>query len=434
MRTNKNFHFIVNTIAVFIIFSICTIQSLSQEYWIRQASPTSTALFKCFFTDSLNGWASGDSGVIVHTSNAGGNWVLQRTGLNYAITDLFFINSSTGWGIANDFFYHGTTMLYTSNGGNNWIYSRYPDTSVVLNTIYFIDGIHGFMGGYDGVLTKSSDGGQTWFTYRLDTINLFSHFPIRKFSFLTPQVGLACGGIMDIAGLVWKTTNSGLNWQVRDTTPEPLYDIKFLNAQKSFSTGGDFEYGASIAASTNTGVDWIYNSTGYFGQGMAIAFRTQSEFWVPLGFSTRWMVSYDTGNTWLELFSPDTNAVYDALFVDSMRGWAVGLKGAIYKFNTDLIGIHPGENNVPVSVMLFQNYPNPFNPATTISFDLSRSAMVRITLFDVLGREVKLIYNGFRSGGMNTIHFDASGLSSGVYFYKLETGSLSITKKMVVLK
>jgi photosystem II stability/assembly factor-like uncharacterized protein len=409
-------------------------ESYSQWYWIKQPSPTTNHLFKCFFTDTLNGWAAGDSGVVIHTSNGGVDWEKQRTGLDYAITDLFFINNSTGWGIANDYFYRGTTILHTTSSGSNWMITRYPDTTIILNTIYFLDPLNGFMGGYEGALAHTSDGGSNWTIHRLDTINQFAYFPIRQFNFLNPQVGLACGGIMDIAGLIWRTTNSGLNWQVCDTTPEPLYDVVFLDSLKTFSTGGDFEYGSSLTSSTNTGKNWKYDAVGFFGQGLAIAFRTHAEVWIPLGFSTRWMVSNDTGTNWRELFSPDTNAVYDALFIDSLHGWAVGYNGAIYKFNTGLIGIPPGETMLPLSVQLFQNYPNPFNPSTAITFDLSLPARVKITLYDILGREVRVLFDGSGSAGLNKIMFDAHGLSSGVYFYKLEAGTSNQTRKLVVLK
>jgi photosystem II stability/assembly factor-like uncharacterized protein len=420
----------LSTLSLISIVSI----SFSQEYWLRQQSPTTNHLYRCFFTDTLNGWAAGDSGIIIHTSNAGVSWVIQPSYIDYAITDLFFINNRLGWGIANDYYYAGTTILKTTNGGDNWDVSRYPDTSLIINTVYFLDSLHGLMGGYEGAVLRTSTGGAAWQQYRLDTNSLFSHFPIRRFTFYNSQVGLACGGIMDIAGLAWKTTNGGLNWEVRDTTPEPLYDVVFLDSLKAFTTGGDFEYGSSFSKSTNSGVDWRYDPVGYFGQGSAIAIRTPTEIWVPLGFSQRWMVSYDTAKGWYEVLLHDSTAVYDAVFVDSLHGWAVGYNGAIYKYNSNLIGIKNRETNLPLTVNLFQNYPNPFNPATTIAFDLSLPANVRIILYDILGRRVRVLYEGFKSAGMNKIVFDAGDLSSGVYFYELEAGIISRTKKMVILK
>ncbi|MGA2667978.1 MAG: YCF48-related protein [Ignavibacteria bacterium] len=408
--------------------------SYSQQYWIRKPSPTTNHLYKCCFTDTSNGWAAGDSGIIIHTSNGGASWIVQPSHISYAITNLFFLNKRLGWCIANDFFYQGTTILRTTNGGLNWTYSRYQDTTLILNTVLFMDSLHGIMGGYEGAIVQTSDAGASWDYHRLDTISFYSHFPILHFSFLNSAVGFASGGIFDIAGLIWKTTNSGLNWDVRDTTPEPLTTVRCLDSLKVLATGGDFEYGCSITKSTDSGKNWRYTPVGYFGQGQALAFRTRAEIWVPLGFSERWMVSFDSSNNWNELFVQDSNAVYDALFIDSMHGWAVGNNGAIYKYISSLIGIEPNPQELPLAAQLFQNYPNPFNPSTTITFDLSRPSRVKITLFDILGREVKLLYDGLRSAGTNKILFDAAGLGSGVYFYKLDTEVSTQTKKMVLIK
>ena len=83
---------------------------------------------------------------------------------------------------------------------------------------------------------------------------------------------------------------------------------------------------------------------------------------------------------------------------------------------------------------LLQNYPNPFNPSTTISYQLSANSFVTLKVFDVLGREVETLVNQRQNAGSYTVTFDASKLPSGVYFYRLTTGSLVETKKMAVLK
>jgi len=89
----------------------------------------------------------------------------------------------------------------------------------------------------------------------------------------------------------------------------------------------------------------------------------------------------------------------------------------------------------PGQFTLFQNYPNPFNPTTTIQFDLASETVVSLKVFDVLGREVATLLDKAKtSAGAHMVSFDASHLSSGVYFYRLETPSLSQTRKMVVLK
>lgn len=86
------------------------------------------------------------------------------------------------------------------------------------------------------------------------------------------------------------------------------------------------------------------------------------------------------------------------------------------------------------SYELSQNYPNPFNPTTTIRFSLPVAGHVRLTVFNILGQEVQTLVNGYREAGKNTVIFDAKNLSSGIYIYKIESGSFTQTKKMTLLK
>ncbi len=89
---------------------------------------------------------------------------------------------------------------------------------------------------------------------------------------------------------------------------------------------------------------------------------------------------------------------------------------------------------LPHSIALFDNYPNPFNPATTIAFSLPSEQIVTLTVYDMLGREVRTLVNEKRSAGNHTVSFSASDLSSGMYFYSLRSGNFTETKRMMVLK
>ncbi|MFA7361610.1 MAG: T9SS type A sorting domain-containing protein [Candidatus Kapaibacterium sp.] len=92
------------------------------------------------------------------------------------------------------------------------------------------------------------------------------------------------------------------------------------------------------------------------------------------------------------------------------------------------------EVGVPKKYDISQNYPNPFNPVTKINFDLPENGRVDLRLYDMLGREVAVLVNEVRSAGYHTVQFDASKLSSGIYFYKMNAGKFSGIKKMAVLK
>lgn len=93
-----------------------------------------------------------------------------------------------------------------------------------------------------------------------------------------------------------------------------------------------------------------------------------------------------------------------------------------------------GENNgfAPEDFMLEQNYPNPFNPATTIAFYLPRSGRVSLKIIDVAGREVMTLADQFMKAGRHEATFEAQGIASGVYFYRLQMGDFSLTKKLVL--
>ncbi|MFC2092941.1 T9SS type A sorting domain-containing protein [Bacteroidota bacterium] len=94
-----------------------------------------------------------------------------------------------------------------------------------------------------------------------------------------------------------------------------------------------------------------------------------------------------------------------------------------------------GNNSeVPAEFKLHQNYPNPFNPVTKISYDIPKSGIVSLKVYDVLGNEVSSLVDGFIPAGEYDYDFNASDLSSGVYYYKLVAGEYNSTKKMILLK
>lgn len=88
----------------------------------------------------------------------------------------------------------------------------------------------------------------------------------------------------------------------------------------------------------------------------------------------------------------------------------------------------------PKEIGLSQNYPNPFNPTTSISFNLPEATNVSLSVYNMIGQKVAVLVDGRRTAGEHTVAFDASSLSSGVYIYRLRSGSMTITKKMTLLK
>ncbi len=103
--------------------------------------------------------------------------------------------------------------------------------------------------------------------------------------------------------------------------------------------------------------------------------------------------------------------------------------------STTLTGVPVNINEIPSQFELLQNYPNPFNPSTTILYSLPRSSNVRLLVYDINGREVKVLVDKIEHAGKHSVDFvPSSKLSSGIYFYKLETESYTATKKMLYVK
>ncbi|HEY3249713.1 MAG TPA: M14 family zinc carboxypeptidase [Ignavibacteria bacterium] len=121
----------------------------------------------------------------------------------------------------------------------------------------------------------------------------------------------------------------------------------------------------------------------------------------------------------------DASLVYDGWYVDDVviTTYCVGTP----------LGIS-GNNNIPDRFSLEQNYPNPFNPKTQIKYALANAVDVKITVFDILGKEVAVLVNGKQNAGRYEIEFDATNFASGLYIYKIEAGSFSDIKKMMLVK
>jgi hypothetical protein len=100
---------------------------------------------------------------------------------------------------------------------------------------------------------------------------------------------------------------------------------------------------------------------------------------------------------------------------------------------TPIVGV-AAEEAMPAKYLLHQNYPNPFNPSTTIKYELPKSSVVRLSVYDILGREVLVLVNERRDAGVHEIKYDGSGLSSGVYLYRLTVGSFVETRKLVLVR
>jgi hypothetical protein len=99
------------------------------------------------------------------------------------------------------------------------------------------------------------------------------------------------------------------------------------------------------------------------------------------------------------------------------------------EINTNKITV----NNLPKQFRLYQNYPNPFNPMTTIKYEIPKNANIKLTIYDITGKEL-ISFNEYKTAGVYTYTFDGTNLASGVYIYKVTAGAYTETKKMVLIK
>ena len=411
----------------------------SQTYWLRQQSPTTRNLKNVFFINSSTGWISGDSGFIARTNDSGNNWTVQNTKISNDIQALYFINERLGWAVAWEVFpdstsFLGTRILKTTNGGDEWISYMYPEENRFIKSVYFIDSANGFLAGAPLSILYTTDAGMRWSFADTDT-SLIIGFPVENIKFIDSQTGYACGGFRDLAGSMWVSTNGGFNWRASVVGPEPLNDLYIFNNSNAISAGGDFEYGSSTVRTSNLGNNWLYDTLGTFGVASGIDFRTAKEGWITLGIAQKFSFTKDTGNSWNNIYTPDSIPVFDVEFIDSLHGWAVGYSGCILKYNPTLVSINSSyETHFPENFYLYQNYPNPFNPATVINYELRTDDFVSLKIFDITGKEIMTLLNNDQKSGKYSFRFSGDNYPSGVYFYKLSAGANSQVRKMILLK
>jgi hypothetical protein len=99
-----------------------------------------------------------------------------------------------------------------------------------------------------------------------------------------------------------------------------------------------------------------------------------------------------------------------------------------------VVSVEVENSEIPETYALTQNYPNPFNPATQINFSVPQASMVKITVYDIVGREVEVLVSEFLEAGNYRTNWNAASYSSGIYFYRMETGSFAQVKKMILMK
>ncbi len=337
----------------------------------------------------LANWKSTDDGT---------TWFPDTAGLGVAANSIIPIYFADENGIQHYSFGGAPAPAYKKSAGSSWIPDTaglsgipqcYPNVFASDKRGNFYWGITTTASNYAGLLYRRPIAGGTWVldTAGLQNAIVYSITPDKSGNLYAGTYG---GGIYKKTGSTW----SGFS------TPNGL--------------GGS---SAFVTAMDSSGALWA-------------GFATQNGFnylWHGIFYTT------DNGSSWnyagLDSISVRALVVYgDTVFAVTYND---GLYALTKSGGTNGVRILP---STPNAFALAQNYPNPFNPATNLQFTIGSTQAVSLKVYDLLGREVSTLVHEKLNPGSYTIPWNASSFASGVYFYRLESGSFVETKKMVLMK
>lgn len=201
------------------------------------------------------------------------------------------------------------------------------------------------------------------------------------------------------------------------------------------SKTGNILWSNSLGSSFLRGIDNIGDVNNDGIDDIVIATQNQPRLLVLNGANGSILFDYSFGSTLTQ--RGDRAAVLDDIDSNGVNEFLGGNReGRVICFYGGDGIITNVESNVeiPIEFNLHQNFPNPFNPTTQINFDIPEKSLVKLQVFDILGREVAVLHNSPIDAGSHSFTFDASLLSGGIYFYSLSYGDFRITKRMILLK
>ncbi|MBK9228648.1 MAG: T9SS type A sorting domain-containing protein [Ignavibacteria bacterium] len=417
----------------------------SQSGWMQINSGTSSSLSNEFFLNENTGWICGSYGTIIKTTNKGANWILQQSNMNFEISDIHFINDNTGWAAGGVFVSPGTTdnrmnLCKTTNGGMNWnVILNETDFDNRLSVIYFSDAANGIALGRGGngsvttgVIRRTSNGGTNWsYNGFRSTVRkqIDSHSNIWIISKYADDTG------HDTSYLQY-SSDFGITWNTKLKTSQHafldfnLVDDSTIILLTRIDTNA---FANGILLTTNAGTDW--RLTAFFA-GSAVFNLEFVDVNTGWSAGSRIYRTTDGGSNWLEQLNVYPLDINGVLMRDYKSGIAYGDQGILYTTSTGgIMNAVTYSSTTPKDFELYQNYPNPFNPMTIISYEIGKNSYVSIKIYDVSGKCVTTVVSEVKSAGRHEADFNASGLSSGLYFYSLLiNGGIVSTKRMVLIR
>lgn len=377
----------------FIQFSLLTlvfvvlVNPVFSQTITHQVSSTVNHIEAVWFTDALNGWAVGNSGTILMTTNGGESWSSKNL-TTQDLKDVAFLDSQVGLIVGDD-----GRIYRTTDGGSNWSQISSGTESNIL-AVAFGEGRMAYAAGRDGVLLRSTDNGASW------SVVATGSERFRGLSARGTQLAWAVGN----EGAYKMTTDGGLTWNDKSSgTTSDLHDVFFLNASEGWVAGQN----DLLNYSGDSGDSWNSRNSG-INVGIEAVFFLDSYLGWAVGNTGRVFKSINGGANWLNIPSGVTSELNDAFFVSSSKGWIVGENGAIL--------LYEDETNPTVILQLANMTPHLGQKFEARLVDKSTNQEAgRQTIESVPSADFSVTFSNLSSGASYWIDFYADHNQNGVY-------------------
>ena len=302
-----------------------------------------------------------------------------------------------------------------------WVQTNGPYGGVI--PCFAVSGTNLFAGTYGGGVFLSTNNGTSW-----TEVN-------NGLTGGTAVMALAVSGTNLFAGTlgggVFLSTNNGTSWTVVNNGLTDTYVYALAVSGTNLFAG---TYNGDIFLSTNNGTSWTAVNTGLTNNTVnSLAVSGTNLF---AGTNGGVFLSTNNGTSWTAESIDLTYTIVPTLAVSGTNLFAGTYGGGVWKrpLSEMITSVERSSTDLPTHFNISQNYPNPFNLGTVISYSLPTASDVKLIVYNTIGQTVKTLENGLKNAGNYSINFNAAGLPSGIYFYKLEAGQFSQIKKMILLK